>query len=163
MRKVTVLLLLMCFSVSFHAQTIDLSKMSVKQRDEYLINLSREVVMNFGPDYYREYKMPTVSEVKVFHDSTNHRPEILRNIGRKYYRVTYLYDKAKELFACNYAAQVDIWADDGEPKNVQFGSGWRIEFAGHPYRKWVKEGIKNNEKVPFQSAPPSSNGQLIYF
>ncbi len=128
-----------------------LSQMDSVKRYEYLVKLAREVIKNFGPGYYREYKKPDISELRVFSDNNAQHPEIQRNVGRKYYTVTFLYDKTQERLEWDYAAQVSIWEDDGEPKDVMFGHNLGIDFAFRPYRQWVKEGIKDDDIMPYQS------------
>ena len=50
------LILLFAFTFSLldmSAQTINLGEMSEKERNEYLVKLSKEVIKNFGRGYYR--------------------------------------------------------------------------------------------------------------
>ena len=46
------------------AQTVNLGEMSEKERNEYLVKLSKEVIKNFGPGYYRELT-PTIEEKRM--------------------------------------------------------------------------------------------------
>ena len=134
------------------ATDIHLSQMDSVKRYEYLVKLAREVVLNFGPGYYRDNMNPTISDLRVFSDSSlvERFPEAKRNLGRKYYTVTIPYDHAQEQLEWDYAANVEIWEDDGEPKGVMFGHGLGIHFTFRPYREWVKEGIKEDEIMPYQ-------------
>ena len=134
------------------ATDIHLSQMDSVKRYEYLVKLAREVVLNFGPGYYRDNMNPTISDLRVFSDSSlvERFPEAKRNLGRKYYTVTFPYDHAQEQLEWDYAANVEIWEDDGEPKGVMFGHGLGIHFTSRPYREWVKEGIKEDEIMPYQ-------------
>ena len=134
------------------ATDIHLSQMDSVKRYEYLVKLAREVVLNFGPGYYRDNMNPTISDLRVFSDSSlvERFPEAKRNLGRKYYTVTIPYDHAQEQLEWGYAANVEIWEDDGEPKSVMFGHGLGIHFTSRPYREWVKEGIKEDEIMPYQ-------------
>ena len=134
------------------ATDIHLSQMDSVKRYEYLVKLAREVVLNFGPGYYRDNMNPTISDLRVFSDSSlvERFPEAKRNLDRKYYTVTIPYDHAQEQLEWGYAANVEIWEDDGEPKSVMFGHGLGIHFTSRPYREWVKEGIKEDEIMPYQ-------------
>ncbi|MBR1667626.1 MAG: hypothetical protein IJ693_05015 [Bacteroidaceae bacterium] len=115
------------------------------------MKLAKEVVMNFGPDYYRDYKEPEISKKQVFEDDSEGIPEVMRNAGRPYYTVTLFYDREKEQLAEKFAAAIDIWADDGEPMRVLFGNGMGINFFFNPYREWTKAGVKDSEKMHFQT------------
>ena len=134
------------------SNNIYLSQMDSLKRNEYLVKLAREVVLNFGPGYYRENMNPEVSAIRMYLDSTHVErfPEDRKNIGRKYYVVTFPYDHAQEQLEWGYAAKVEIWEDDGEPKGVMFGHGLGYHFTTRPYREWVKEGIKEDEIMPYQ-------------
>jgi len=153
MRKTLLFILCVFCFVSFHAQTVNLSKMQLQQRNEYLVDLAKEVTRQFGPDYYREYKEPEISGEKVFEGKWDTSPEVQRCVGRRYYTVTFRYDKTKERLNWNYSSQVDIWADDGEPKGVLFGNGIGVHFFERPYHQWVREGVKENEKIPYRKLP----------
>ena len=129
-----------------------LSQMDSVKRYNYLVKLSSEVVKNFGSGYYREYKKPEISELRVFSDSSYQRPEFMRNIGRKYYTVTFPSNTLEEQLEWrSYAAKVDVWDDDGEPKGVMFGHGLGYGFELRPYRDWLKIGIKDDEIMPYKS------------
>lgn len=130
-----------------------LSQMDSVKRYNYLVKLSGEVIKHFGSGYYREYKEPTISELRVFSDSAHAQqyPEVKRNLGRKYYTVTFPCDNSQERLEWNYAAKVEIWDDNGEPKGVMFGHGLGIHFSFRSYRDWLKMGIKEDETMPYQS------------
>lgn len=134
------------------SNNIYLSQMDSLKRNEYLVKLAREVVLNFGPDYYRDNMNPTISDLRVFSDSSmvERFPEAQQNLGRKYYVVTIPYDHAQEQLEWDYAAKVEIWEDDGEPKGVMFGCNLGYHFTFTSYREWVKMGIKRGEIMPYQ-------------
>ena len=134
------------------SNNIYLSQMDSVKRNEYLMKLAREVVLNFGPDYYRDNMNPTISDLRVFSDSSmvERFPEAQQNLGRKYYVVTIPYDHAQEQLEWDYAAKVEIWEDDGEPKGVMFGCNLGYHFTFTSYREWVKMGIKRGEIMPYQ-------------
>ena len=68
-----------------------------------------------------------------------------------YTELTFPYDKAQEYLEWNYAANVDIWDDDGTPKGVMFGHGLGIHLGFQSYREWLKEGIKEDAIMPYES------------
>lgn len=153
MQRKIIFLLCFLYSFTFYAQPLNLKGMDSKERNAYLVKKAKEVIMNFGPDYYREYKEPEISDLKVFSDENDPRQEIRNIIGREYYSVIIPYDKNKEFLEWSYAAEVGIWADDGEPMLVIFGCNKGINFFFRPYKEWVKAGIKDEEKVPYKSLP----------
>lgn len=136
-----------CLNVVAQPKIHNLSRMNENDRNAYLVEKAKEVVLNFGPDYYREYGEPEISELKTF---TEDRWEKYK--GDKYYTVTFRYDKTKETLEWDFAAEVDIWEKDGEPQGVKFGNGIGLHFLKKSYRQKVKEGIKNNEKAVYRTA-----------
>ena len=66
MRHLIVALILLllcspCFSKMRHLERKEESK-----RNEYLVDKAKEVIMAFGPDYYRDYKEPIISDINSF-------------------------------------------------------------------------------------------------
>ena len=95
--------------------------MSVAQRDSLLISVAEEVVLKYGPDYYRDYKEPVIKRGQVPpKGEMNPEGEMA---SRVYYDVTYLYDETQEVLSFEFAASVRFWADTGKPGGVTFGSG----------------------------------------
>ena len=140
------LLLLFVCAFSFlgmSAQTINLGEMSEKSRNEYLVKLSKEVIKNFGPGYYRDLP-PTIDEGK------NDYLKGKDIEGREYYSVTFPYDKTKESLDWYYSACVKIWKDTGEPFIVIFGNGYGINFLQCSYKEWVKKGILETDQIKYQ-------------
>lgn len=125
------------------AQTVNLGKMNEKERNEYLVKLSKEVIKNFGPDYYRDLP-PTIEEGK------NDYLKGKDIEGREYYCVTFPYDKTKEILDFPYSAYVKIWKDTGEPFSVIFGNGWGRNFLQISYKEWVEAGITEDDQVKYQ-------------
>lgn len=144
-----------CFS-----QMNNLERKEESQRKEYLTNIAKEVILTFGPDYYRDFKEPIISDTITFRE-TFKEDSVLRNknfYGRKYYSVKYLYDPSIEKFLYNFVAEVDIWADDGQPKEVRFGNGYGQNFYITSYKKWKKRGIKESEIIPYSGLEINSIG-----
>ena len=131
-------------SIQLPAQN-NLRKLNKQEREKYLVKKAKEVVLNFGPAYYREYGTPEISKARKF--KREERWEEFA--GKRYYTVTLPYDKTKEQLAWSYAAEVDIWEDNGEPQGVMFGYGMGIHFLDTPYKERVERGIKPEEQAPY--------------
>lgn len=110
------------------------SQMNKEQREEYLIALGKELTLTFGPDYYSEQGTPVISE-GVFESEGNDRPEIQRNVGRAYYQITFPTDRLD----FNYASEVRIWKDTGEPLAVIFGNGYGKTFLFISYEEQIRQ------------------------
>jgi len=136
--------ILLCTCCNFMAKSQNLNLMPQGQRDSFLIATAKEVVLKYGPDYYREYKLPVIERRQI-----PPKGEINitgEHVGRVAYWVTFLYDKSKELLDYDYAARVYFWEDTGEPEYVFFGNGWGTVLTE------ITEGWRNNNdiKMPYQ-------------
>jgi len=105
--KPIILIILICVRYNTIATAQDLRTLTAGERDNLLISIAKEVVLKYGPDYYREYKPPVITK-EPWSSGKHH------TIGRTYYKVAILYDKTKELLG-NYAAEVFFWEDTGLP------------------------------------------------
>lgn len=119
MRKVLSTFLFLTIYITLCAQNLD--NLPTEKRDSLLKAKSKEIILRYGPGYYREYKAPTIERIAVPPSETN--PEGT-NVGRAYYMITYWYDKTKERLEEDFAAIVRIWADTGEPTSVLFGCNY---------------------------------------
>lgn len=150
MKSIAIVAMMVC-SLSMSAQTVNFKAMRPEKRNEYMIKLAKEIIMNFGPGYYREVEEPKVlEEIKTFDVPEGCDEEQMRCNGRKYYEVQMVYDKNKERLAWGYAAKVRIWADDGEPFYVTFGNGMGVNFIYRSYRELLKEGIEDDMVIKYQ-------------
>lgn len=103
------------------------------KRNAYLKQLAREVVLNCGPEWYREYGEWEVTGPFVYEMPS---ADLARH-GRKhyyYYRVTFRYDKNVEMETSSW---VDIWEDDGQPEGVIF-SGYGMGFTKRSYKEYLE-------------------------
>lgn len=122
----------LAFALCASAQTIDLRKLPKAEREKYLIELSLEIVMTYGPDFYDKGVKPIITE-KTF---SNEDPRTLINQhnGRRYYEVAFPYDTQVEWVKKFNAAAVEIWCDTGESLGVTLGmSGYA--FFDYPFVK----------------------------
>ena len=152
--KRLILFFVCAFALMEVTAQINLGKMSEKDRNEYLINLSREVAKNFGPGYNTDLQ-PTIEvmkyQVQKYEDGRRTYDEHLD--GCEYYKVTFLYDETKERLSRPYSAYVNILKDTGEPIDVMFGNGWGKDFVvGLSYKEWLKVGIEKENQVKYQQA-----------
>lgn len=123
MKQILILFLTLLFSLTFQAQNLD--RMSETKRNETLLRIAKDIVMEYGPDYYREYKAPEIAHgivggkgKQVFTDE-----ELKKYRNRSFYTVKYLFDRNEEAFPWDYSAYVFIWGDTGQAIKVLFGSG----------------------------------------
>lgn len=146
------IILLIFFSEAF-PQDRQLKKMSGKERKNYLIKIGKELTKIYGPEYYREYGKPVISKIRKF-KTDDHRIEISKNTGRKYYEITFPYDQAKEKLEWNYASKIEVWKDSGEPFSILFGNGAGFNFFFKSHRTRIQTDI---EPVPYEQAPEREN------
>lgn len=143
----TTILLMFFFEV--FPQDRQPKKMDRKERGKYLTDIGKELTKTYGPEYYREYGKPIISKTKKF-KTDDHRIEISKNTGRKYYEITFPYDQAKEKLEWDYASKIGVWKDSGEPFLILFGNGAGINFFFKSHRARMQTGI---EQVPYEQAP----------
>lgn len=153
MKRISFFLLCAFASLAFHAQNVNLKEMTEKERYNYMVKLGKEVIMNFGPGYYREFKKPVITGPEVYkYQYSEIAPERRKYDGKEYYTITYPYDKSKETLYWFYAACVQIWAETGEPKGVLFGNGWGKNFHSRSYKDWLKDGVKEEDITPYEQS-----------
>ncbi|HZK03397.1 MAG TPA: hypothetical protein VFC94_03205 [Bacteroidaceae bacterium] len=150
MRKSILLLFLLVLQLQVYSE-VNLKEFTQEARNEYLLSLAKEVVLNFGPDYYRTENEPVIEGPVpyYFFGSAEKEKENWDDIyepfkkisGREYYSITYFYDSDEEpigRIVIKYCAEVRIWADNGEPFEVMFGTGWGVTFYPILYRDLLK-------------------------
>ena len=148
MRTLSLIVALLCsLQITAQSNVCNLSKMYEPDRNAYLIKKAKEVVMNFGPDYYREYGEPEISGIETLEER-----KYTEFNGEKYYTVTFRYDKTKETLEWDYAARVHIMEKDGEPWGVQFGNGLGLHFFRESYKEKLKRGIKKYEQAVYKQS-----------
>ena len=148
MRTLSLVVALLCsLQITAQSNVCNLRKMSESDRNAYLITKAKEVIMNFGPRFYREYGEPEISGREVYEIKGNdiyRRSTREKYVGMGYYTVTFRYDMEKEIFEWDYAAIVEIW-DDGEPKTVSFGEGYGTYFYEESYKDRLERGLRKSE------------------
>ena len=118
-----------------------------------LVNSARNVALTFGPAYVPFFKEANVSDVQVFkkEDYGDSRPQIRKQIGRKFYTVTFTYDSTAVKFDFGFAARVRIWKDTGEPLDVIFGNGWGRNFLFKTFVEQTNHSPNDYERVASDS------------
>lgn len=153
MKAFSITFIMALFSLSLAAQKQDLRKMEKNNRQEYLIKLAREVANNFGPEWCNKGKLvPQVDDtLTVFKVYGKESPEVKKNEGRLYQRVTLNYDNAtQKKIGWEYAAIVFVWEDDGEPFAVVFGNNYGKNFHFISYQEWLKMGIRKEDQSKYE-------------
>lgn len=131
-----------------HFEPIDgklaLSQMTEEARNEYLLKKSKEVVLNFGPEWYQEPMTTTIRGPVAYHamDSRSQKYN-----GRQCYFVSYYYDKYKDT-GFSRAFTVCIWEEDGKPEGILYGNEHGQAFFGS-YNKMVRDGVKKEQQMSF--------------
>lgn len=147
---ITIAIVLASFSSAL-AQKTNLSKMNEKERTNYMVKLAREVSDNFGPGWIQGDIITSVSPIQEYDGDGDTRERTKPHIGRKYYKVTFIYDETtKKEVGRWFASYVRIWEDSGEPMDVIFGNHYGKTFDDYPYRTWVRAGIESEDKVQFE-------------
>ena len=112
------------------------------------------MALTFGPAYVPFFKEANVSDVQVFKKKDyggDSRPQIRKQIGRKFYTVTFTYDSTAVKFDFGFAARVRIWKDTGEPLDVIFGNGWGRNFLFKTFVEQTNHSPNDYEKVASDS------------
>jgi hypothetical protein len=125
----------------FMANSQNLDSMPQAQRDSLLISTAKEVVLRYGPGYYREDKKPVIKRSIYPKFETDQG----KNAGRLVFGIKFFYDKTKEQLDKDYAAAIGIWGDTGNPYIVHFGNGWGRLI---PEGEWESNTIV--KQIPYQ-------------
>lgn len=113
-------------TLSLSAQTINLEKLSEKERNEKLLEIAKAAVLKYGPGYYRDYNIPgvpkpmiRVTTAKKGESTTISFPELE---NKTIYIVTFFYDNTKEILLSDFAVIVGIVGETGIPCEMAFGN-----------------------------------------
>ena len=117
--KIFIILLLASYNTVSISQNLD--SIPAEKRDSLLIAIAKEVVLKYGPDYYREDSIPKIERHLVPPKGEINKTG--ENAGRVLYWVIIPYDEKKEKLEKPFAARIQFWADTGNPVSVFFGNG----------------------------------------
>lgn len=123
-----------CMSI----QAVNLDSLSEKKRNELLLSMAKEVVLRYGPCYFRD----------------DPEPEIGLALKTKNFKVTYL-PKSEEKFDWGYAVKVFFDNKTGLPTSASFGNGlihnvsdaYKAYLANKYYGKKYPFGKKYKKKL----------------
>ena len=154
MRKVLFIIVFVGGMMSLYAQSLKLNKYFEDSDKKTLIRTAKNVALTFGPAYVPFFLKANVSDVQVFKKEDyggDNRPQIRKQIGRKFYTVTFTYDSTAVKFDFGFAARVRIWKDTGEPLDVIFGNGWGRNFLFKTFVEQTNHSPNDYEKVASDS------------
>ena len=130
----------------------NLNKMKEEKRNKKIIKIAIKAVNTYMPGYYREYSKPIIKKLVV--DKTEKKyPEFGVREGRILYRVTFPYDKNKEYFSHGFAAEVEIWGDNGEIYAIMSGN----HYGGRRFEEHEARTINKVLFPYFKAEKPKSN------
>jgi len=141
-------MILIFISYNLLAISQNLDSIPKTQRDSILLTKAKEVVLKYGPGYYREFKEPVIERV----ESIPPKGAVIPKGAITYrflYEVIYLYDESKEQLEEDFAAKVIFPSATGEPASVLFGNGIGIRI---PKDTDLRSG-EEVEPIPYQPRP----------
>ena len=171
MKRIITIMCAMCFCTTILAQNLD--RMNEARRNEALIRIAKETVLEFGPDFFREYGEPEILHGRVG-VGLKPCPEIIfcpprsrggerplqlftdegleRHRNRSFYTVTFFYDKTVEDFRENFSSQVYIWGDTGRAFIIRFGGGGT--FLSGLDEPQMRSSLSTIPRAEWQRRPP---------
>ncbi len=114
--------------------------MSKKDRETFIIAKARQLVLSYGPAYYRDYKKPVIEEI-VYEQAGE------EDFGKKRYIVKFPYDPSKEKLSGEFSAVV-VFMENGTTCSVSFG-GSTISLMYPPHFEDLK-GVDQRLKTDYQ-------------
>ena len=153
MRKILFIIFFVWGLTPLYAQSLKLNKNFEDSDKETLIRTAENVAMTFGPAYVPYFNGAIISDIQIFtkHLFEDRRPQIRKQIGRKFYTVTFTYDSTAVKFDFGFAARVRIWKDTGEPLDVIFGNGWGRNFFFETFEEQTHHSPYDFEKIASDS------------
>lgn len=141
--KIIVIITLFLLGYNSVSLSQNLDSYPQAKRDSILVSIAKEVILKYGPGYYREFSNPEIKRLKF--PPKGERNSTGENANRIYYIVTFRYDKTKELLEFDFAAFVRFWADTGIPDAVSFGNGIGVNIPESHAKKFISKKQKNKE------------------
>jgi hypothetical protein len=144
------------------------------RRNEALVRIAKEAVLEISPSYYREYGEPEILHGRVGANLQSdadgralpsERPqqrftneEFEKHRNRSFYTVTFFYDKTEEAFPAGYSSLVFIWGDTGKVFKMYFGGGGT--GLGDLDEPGVREHWSRRERTEWQRLPPGTRRSI---
>lgn len=85
------------------------------ERDSILLAVSKEALLKYGPEYYKDTHQVVVEDLGIYSKIEDYE-------GLRMYKVTYIYDKRVEQLAEDFAAEVYVRSDNGRVIRIWFGN-----------------------------------------
>lgn len=148
MKHLLFILIALSLQTVVFAQNLD--TMKDDERTKVLLCIAKAAVMEYGPDFYREY-----GQLKIEHRYVGKSGDGVsdltvdvknNNSGRSFYTVEYPYDKSEEYFTWFYAAKVYIWGDTGVAFSITFGNGFGFGDLDKPKTRSQKDDLRMHWK-----------------
>jgi hypothetical protein len=139
----TVFLVIVLTGYTIAALSQNLDSMPQEQRDSILIAKSKEIVLRYGPEYYREYKTPVIEEYITSNDDF-----FKENVGRKIYSVIFPCDTTKEWLREGFAVMARFWGDTGSPESITFGNGVGLHLDVKTEQ--MREELRTRAQIPYR-------------
>jgi len=142
----------------------DFSSLSEAERNKVMIAKGREAILVFAPDYYREYKNPTITidtlqdekAWKIWASNTRLKRPIVpmkkEHIGKHFYRIYFSYDQTKEnLGRIPFITEFRVLQDTGEPLTLFIpNANSLIDFEKHSFERRMKEKRSPEDRIKYQ-------------
>lgn len=119
MKKLILSLLLIGCSIIVNAQIKNLDKLPQAKRDSILLEIARQTVLKYAPDYYNDInnQPPLIEKIII--------PTGDKDAGRVYFVVRFFYekefyDKYPEAVDASYLGRVCIWENTGLANRIDF-------------------------------------------
>ena len=151
MKRILILICALVFCTPFWAQNLD--KMNEAKRKTALLRIAKEGILEFAPDYYREYGEPEIAHGYVDNVQKFSDDQLKKYRNRSYYTVKYFYDKNEEAFWGDYSACVYIWGDTGKVFRISSSSGMGLGNLDDPEAMANPDRVKRME---WKKQPPGS-------
>ena len=97
------------------SQIRSIHSMPERERDSVLIEMTKELTLKYGPEYYRNEFPPVIKYMGKWGDRFN------------YYCVDFLYDTTKEELRLPFASSALIDADNNRPFRIYFGNNSMLQ------------------------------------
>jgi hypothetical protein len=118
---IMIFIILLVVGCASNKMPTNLDSLSEKKRNAYLKNVSKDVVLKYGQEYYRNYKEPVILRGQVPQKGEINTTG--EDAGRYFYHIAHQYDDTKELLEYPFLTRVQIWEDTGQPSSIFFGTG----------------------------------------
>ncbi|NDV64580.1 type II secretion system protein [Bacteroides sp. 224] len=147
MKRILILSIVLIAAISSFSQNLE--KMKKEQREVLLVEIAKNAIKKYAPDYYREFRTPKITRSLV-KDPELVDEEYGVRLGRVIYKVAFPYDISNSEEHIYYSVDVLIWGDTGTLYIIGIGNGIARAFKENMTRSQEKEV----EKIPYMKHKP---------